>query len=82
MSLNSNALLQTIALATQDESKDVRMAYIDRSDANGTFVQFFGETEPSQKAYKQLTSVGALAKGDKVLLTKINNSYIITGRIQ
>lgn len=79
MSLTSNDLLSTIKSSTKQDTNNSKMAVV-TSTSGGTFVKFYGESEPSEKSYKKLTSV-SVAVGNVVLLTKVNNSYVITGRI-
>lgn len=81
MSLNSNALLDTIKEAVQDNSKDTRIATVTETSGNYLYLKFYGESEASQKPYKKIANLGTISSGDTVILTKINNSYIVTGRV-
>ena len=80
MSIASNKLLKAIQ-TTQQPENTVRLAKVNRTVGSSTYVQFYGETEPSQMPFKKTSDVGAVSVGTTVIMTKINNSYIITGRI-
>lgn len=81
MSLLSNELLKTITNAAPQEEPTTRLATVTGYSLGKTYVKFFGETDPSPKLYNKTASVGSLNIGHTVILTKINNAYIITGRI-
>lgn len=78
--MNSNDLLKTITNAQPQPEATTKLAKV-TSISGGTYVQFYGEDTPSQMNYKKITSVGTLAVNNTVILTKINGSYIITGRV-
>lgn len=79
MSLASNDLLKT--LKNEEQNKETRMAVVtEYVSSKGARVRFYGETESSQMYYKK-TSSASFSTGDTVILQRVNNSYIITGRI-
>jgi hypothetical protein len=49
--------------------------------ASGIHVQFDGETSPSGKVYKKLSSYSSPVVNDRVLLLQISGTYIILGKI-
>lgn len=63
------------------QSKDASGQYkLGNVTATGPYVTFFGETEQSNKVQKRLSSYTPMV-GDTVLLTKINGTYIILGKV-
>lgn len=50
------------------------------SISGGISVQFDGETAPSSKKYKRLSSYSP-AVNDRVLLVKVGGTYIILGKV-
>lgn len=81
MSLASNMLLKNIQGSSPTDDKNTRLAKVYSATSTGARLIFAGETEPSQMSYKMLNTVGTLTAGQTVILTRVNNSYIITGRI-
>lgn len=82
MSLASNNLLKTIYKGQNPNDKPTRLAtVISGNSSTGFIVQFNGEEQPTQKRYKKYRDT-TLALGDKVIMNKINGTYIITGRYQ
>lgn len=79
MSLISNLLYKQIEKAAPKEEKSTRMGKI-TSTTGGVFVQFYGEDAPSAKPFKRLGSYSPTVN-DTVILTKINGSYVITGKV-
>lgn len=83
MSLASNKLLKTIHVNEKPDTKQTRLAVITGygSTTKEVYVKFHGEEEASQIRYKYPDHVTGLRTGDRVMLTKINNSYIISGKV-
>ena len=50
------------------------------STSGGVSVQFDGETTPSTKKYKRLSSYTP-AVGDRVLMAEIAGTYVILGKV-
>lgn len=59
---------------------EVKLATV-TSTNNGVSVQFDGETTPSAKKYKHLSSYNNPAVGDRVLMLEISGTYIILGKV-
>lgn len=51
------------------------------STNDGVSVQFDGETAPSTKKYKRLSSYSSPAVGDRVMLAEIAGTYVIIGKV-
>lgn len=80
MSLISNLFLKQIKQATADDSKSTRLAIISSVKNGNAYVTFYGETEPSLKPQKHVSSYQP-AVGDKVMMQLVGNSYVITGKV-
>lgn len=57
-----------------------RMAIVSSITSTRPYIRFYGETNASQKPYKYLASY-APAVGDKVLVARIDKSYVILGKV-
>lgn len=79
MGLASNNLLNTIKKANESE-KETRMAKVTAVSGTTCRVQFYGEETASSKYYKKLSNL-SISANDTVIMTRINGTYIITGRI-
>lgn len=81
MSLASNNLLKTIYKGNEPNEKQVRMGTVIRAGAGRScYVQFYGEEEPSQIAYQYMSDM-SVNVGNRVILTKLNGTYVVIGRI-
>ena len=60
--------------------KGYRMAVVSSVSSGRPMIRFFGENEASRKKYKYLQSYTPTA-GDKVLLARVGNSYVILGKV-
>lgn len=84
MSLASDSLLKTLS-GTSEETKMVRMAtLVSASYSEGGRkwkVKFYGEDAVSDKAYSSLGDTSMYAANSKVLMIKINGSWVIGGVI-
>lgn len=81
MSLNSNALSRLINdKQVQNSSSTVKMGIVVAVE-EGIKILFYGESEPSQKSYKRLSSYTP-AINDVVVLLAVNNSYVIIGKVE
>ena len=80
MSLISNLLYKQISKAGKTEQKGTKMAVVTSISGSDVFIQFYGESAPSQKPYKRLDSYTPTVN-DVVMLQNINNSYVITGKV-
>lgn len=82
MSLASNKLLKTIYTNENPNDKTTRLATVVSGNSSlGFTVQFYGEEQPTQKRYKKYRDL-SIGIGDKIVMNKINGTYIITGRYQ
>lgn len=81
MSLLSNDLLRNISDVTGTEKKTTRLATVTEIDEGKIYLTYYGETEQSQKPTKRLSSYSA-AVGDVVLVQNINDSYVISGKVE
>lgn len=81
MSLKSNDLLKTIKKGTEDNEQQFRLATIKQTVSGKYKVQFYGEEEPTQKAYMKLRDVN-LRTTSPVLMQKVNGTYVIMGNIE
>ena len=64
---------------TNGEKRLFRLATV-TSTSGGVSVQFDGETAPSAKKYKHLSSYTP-AVGDRVLMAEIAGTYVILGKV-
>lgn len=60
--------------------KAYKMAVVDNVTGGRPYLRFYGETVASQKPYKYLQSY-APASGDKVLVARVANTYVILGKV-
>lgn len=81
MSLKSNNLLRTIQKATEDNEPNVRLAMVKQTVSGKYRVQFYGESETSQKAYMKLRDV-SIRTTTPVIMQKINGTYVIIGNVE
>lgn len=85
MSLASNKLLKTIYTNENPNEKQTRIGIIKERINFGNHsrysVQFYGEEEYTAKYYDTVYLDRLLSEGQKVILTKMNGTYIITGRL-
>lgn len=87
MSLASNKLLKTIYTNENPNDKQVRIGVIIGRKSVGSHsrfsVRFNGEEEGNPNKYYDIMygSASQYSDGVKVMLTKINGTYIITGRL-
>ena len=77
MSLNSNEFLSKI----KDEDKAVfKIAVITKVESSELYLKFYGEESESQKTYKFLDNYSPV-KGDVVCVARINESWLVLGKI-
>lgn len=77
MSLNSNEFLSKI----KGEDKAIfKIAVITKAESNELCLKFYGEESESQKTYKFLDNYSP-AKGDVVCVARINESWLVLGKI-
>lgn len=87
MSLASNKLLKTIYTNENPNDKQTRMGTVTGRKSVGNHsrysIRFFGEEEENPDKYYELIADLRYAPnvGDRVILSKINSTYIITGRL-
>ena len=60
--------------------KPYRNAIVDNVTNNRPYIRFYGENTASQKPYKYLQSYTPVA-GDKVLVARVANTYVILGKV-
>lgn len=77
--ITSDSLLNTIKTANKKE-ESTRMAIVSSVTDGKVYLQFFGDTEPSRKPYKRIDSYTP-TEGDTVVVSKVGNSFIITGKV-
>lgn len=85
MSLLSNNLLKTIYTNENPNDKNTRLGIITGSKSVGNHsrysVRFYGEEAGTEKYYEAVKFDTYLSTNNKVVLTKMNGTYIITGRL-
>lgn len=80
MSLLSNLFAKQIKVTASNDSKSTRLAIVSSVSGGNVYVKFYGETEASQKPQKYMSSYSP-AVNDTVMLQRIGNSYVITGKV-
>lgn len=81
MSLKSNELLRTIQKNTNDNDSNIRLAMAITTVSGRYKVQFYGESEPSQKTYMKLRDV-TVRFNTPIMMQKINGTYVIIGNVE
>lgn len=81
MSILSNMLLRQIQKASKPQTPQTRLATVSSVNGSDVFLQFYGEDSPSAKPYKRLDSYASPTLGDTVMVSIINGSYVITGKV-
>ena len=81
MSLKSNNLLRTIQSNANDNEPNTRLAMVKQTVQGKYTVQFYGESETSQKTYMKLRDV-SIRTNTPVMMQKINGTYVIIGNVE
>lgn len=66
---------------TPQQTSELLLATVGANDSGGTTLKFDGLTSATTKKYKRLNTYTPTA-GDRVLVAKINGSYVILGAVQ
>ncbi len=72
---------EEMMLAFDGKKINFRMARVTEVLDGRPKIQFYGETQSSQKMYKYLQSFNAPQAGDTVLMARVGNSYVILGKV-
>jgi len=80
MSIGSNNFKILLGKAGEKNPEKSRLAVVNKIENGQAYITFYGEEVPSQKPYKRLSTYIPSA-GDTVVLVKINNSYVIIGKV-
>lgn len=77
MSLNSNEFLNQIK---KEDKAGFKIAVVTEIENNNLYIRFYGEDSESHKTYKFLDNYNP-AKGDVVCVARINESWLVLGKI-
>lgn len=76
----TNPLLSLLQTDDQPEGK-LLLATVYSVDSGGLRLLLDGQTEPTQKRYKKLSTYGAPLAGDRVVCMKMSGTYVVLGSI-
>lgn len=80
MSLASNELKKRIMKIPEYDYKQNCLAVVNGFDNDGIYLTFYGDTDASKKPYKRIESY-IPHEGDTVIVERINNSYVVIGKV-